>query len=154
MLRAKIFCAKGSLDAERRSAAASTLHVWIFKFEAGPFERLDVIHDAAVEIHDGGGIHEHLESVHLESFVHHSSDVFKLHGIGKAGAPASDDANAQACRHGRLLAHDLFDFGYRVGSHRNWWRLLYYFCFRNVRRHLGNGRRSHSYLLGSKVAKL
>src|SRR5579884_4544261 len=60
------------LDVERRSAAAGALHIGVFELEAGALERFDVIDAAAVQIHDGSGIHENLQAVHVEGLVHHA----------------------------------------------------------------------------------
>jgi hypothetical protein len=42
------------------------------------------------------GIDEDLQAFHVESLVHHSSAIFKLHGIGETGASATHDSNPQA----------------------------------------------------------
>src|ERR1700734_4519073 len=108
--------ANRGLYAERRSAAAGALHVRVLELEAGTFQSFNVVNHATVQIHDGSGVDEHLQAVHFESFVHHSGSVFKLHGIGETGTAATDYSDAQACRHGILLAHDLFYFRDRAGG--------------------------------------
>ena len=40
------------LDVERRPAAAGALHVRVLELETGTLQRLDVIHAAAVQVHD------------------------------------------------------------------------------------------------------
>src|SRR6202140_2573513 len=100
-----------SLNAERRAAAAGAFHVRIFKLEARAFESLDIIDDAAIQIHDRSGIDEALESIHFEGLVHHSGAVLKLHRIGETGASATYHSDAQAGGNGGLLAHNLFHLG-------------------------------------------
>src|ERR1700721_4048597 len=51
------------LHAERGSAAAGALHVWIFKLETCAFERLAVLHDAPIQIHPGSATHNQLTPV-------------------------------------------------------------------------------------------
>jgi type II secretory pathway pseudopilin PulG len=51
------------LHAERRTAAAGRLHLGVLELEAGGFQRLHVVHDAAVQIHQRGGIHKDLQVV-------------------------------------------------------------------------------------------
>src|SRR4029077_13933806 len=104
------------LHAERAAATAGALHVRVFELEACAFEGLNVIDDATVQIHDRGRVDEHLQAVHFESLIHHSSAVFELHGIGEAGASAPYDSNAQAGGNGVLLAHDLFHLGDSIGG--------------------------------------
>src|ERR1700751_4780590 len=70
------------LHAERRSASAGALHVWILKLEARAFQRLHVVDHATVQVHDRGCIHEHFESVEVENLVHHAGAVLELHGVG------------------------------------------------------------------------
>src|SRR5271168_109811 len=140
-----------SLYAERGSAAASALYVGVLELETGAFQGFDVVDDAAVQIHHRGGIDEDLQSIHVEGLVHHSGSVFKLHGIGEAGAAATDHANAQASGHGTLLSHNFLHFGNRVWRKRNRRSFLH---FRHVSIYFGDGCRGHSYLLGSKVPTL
>ena len=50
------------LDAERRAAAAGRLHLGIVKLEAGCFQRLDVVHRAAIQVHQRSRIHKTFKS--------------------------------------------------------------------------------------------
>src|SRR5207244_9283153 len=65
------------LNAERRSAAAGALHVWVLELEAGAFESFDVVHDAAVQVHDRCRVHVNLEAVHVENLrsEEHTSEL-------------------------------------------------------------------------------
>src|SRR5215471_15640099 len=102
---ASVVCALLRLDVERRPAAAGALHVRVLELETGALQRLDVIHAAAVQVHDRGGVHEYFEAVHVEHFVHHAGASIELQGIGEARASASHNPDAQASRHGILLRH-------------------------------------------------
>jgi len=95
-----------NLDAERGAATASALHIRVLKFEARALDRLHVVDDATVQVHDGSRIDVDLEAVEVKHLVHHAGAVFKLHGVGEARAAAADHAHTQASRNRILLRHD------------------------------------------------
>src|ERR1700739_1284705 len=105
-----------SLNAERRAAAAGAFHVRILELEARAFESLHIIDDAAIQIHDGSGIDEALESIIFKRLFHHSGAILKLHRIGETGASATHHSDAQARGNGVLLAHNLFHLGDSIGG--------------------------------------
>src|SRR4029077_3244574 len=105
-----------NLDVERGTAAAGALHVRVLELKTRALERLDVVDDAPVQVHDGGGVDVDLEAVEFEDLVHHASAVFKLHGVREAGATAADHAHAQTHRDRVLLRHDFFHLRHRIGG--------------------------------------
>src|SRR5882757_221245 len=82
------------LRAEGRAAAAGALHARIVELEASCFQGLYVIHHAAVQVHQGGGVDEHLQIVEFEDFIHHAGLVFEGHRVLKTGAPPAYHADA------------------------------------------------------------
>src|SRR5260370_4711983 len=66
-----------NLHAERRSAAAGALHVRILELETRAFQSLDVVDNAAVQVHHGSGIDEYFQPFHVEGLVHHSGGVLE-----------------------------------------------------------------------------
>src|SRR5580700_1445447 len=133
-----------SLHAKRGAATASALHVRILKLEPSALEGFDVIDDAAIQVHHRSGVDEYFQPLHIEGLVHHSSRVFKLHGVGEAGAAAADDPDTQTSGNGILLSHDFSHLGNSAGGKRNRRSLFY---LRNVGIHLGDGSCGHCYLL-------
>src|SRR5260370_6400221 len=131
------------LDVERRPAAAGALHVRVLELETGTLQRLDVIHPAAVQVHDRGGVHEHFKAVHIEHFVHHARAGVELQGVGEARASASHHPHAQASRRGILLRHDSLYLGNGIWGQANGCR--FYFRWSRGRRGSCCGR--HMYLL-------
>src|SRR5438270_3541905 len=95
------------LDAERRAATAGALHIGIFELEARALQGFDVIHHAAVQIHERSGVNIHLETIEVEGFVHHSGGILEGHGIREARTASAHHANPQPRGHGILLSHDL-----------------------------------------------
>src|SRR4029077_16070794 len=87
------------LHAERRSAPASALHIWVFKLKACGFQCLDVVHDAAVQVHERGSVNEDLKLVESEYFVHHARRILEIHRVAEAGASAADHADTQPGGH-------------------------------------------------------
>src|SRR5437867_2436114 len=83
------------LNVKGRTAAAGAFDVRIFELKSGAFEGLDVVDDAAVQVHHGSGVHVDFQSVHVENLVHHACTVFEGHGVGEAGASTAHDAHAQ-----------------------------------------------------------
>src|SRR5580698_3436174 len=138
------------LHAERRSAAAGALHVRIFELEARAFEGLDVVDDAAVEIHDRGRVDINFQAVHVEGLVHHSGAIFKLHGIGEAGASAAHHTDAQTGGNGTLLAHDFLHLGDGAAGEAHG-RFLHFGIYLRLG-YFGNRCGRHSYLLGLKAS--
>src|SRR6266849_3130065 len=131
------------LDVERRPAAAGALHVRVLELEAGTLQGLDVIHAAAVQVHDRGGVHEHFKALHIEHFIHHAGGGVELQGVGEARAPASHHPHAQASRRGILLCHDSLYLGNGIWGQANGCR----FYFRRSRGRRGSRCGRHMYLL-------
>src|SRR6266849_4009842 len=131
------------LDVERRPAAACALHVRVLELEAGALQGLDVIHAAAAQVHDRGGVHEHFKAVHIEHFVHHARAGVELQGVGEARASASHNPHAQASWRGILLRHDSLYLGNGIWGKANGCR----FYFRRARCRRGGRCGRHSYLL-------
>src|SRR5579863_5227531 len=86
---------KLALHVERRTAAASALHIRILELEASAFECLDVIDHAAIQIHDRRRIDVDLQAVEIKSLIHHAGAVFELHRVGEPGTTAAYDTYAQ-----------------------------------------------------------
>src|SRR5579863_8452274 len=89
---------KSALDVERRTAAASRLHLGVLELEARRFQGLHVIHRAAVQVHQRRGVDKHLQVVKAEHLVHHPGLVLKRHRILETRAAAAYHANAKAGR--------------------------------------------------------
>lgn len=100
------------LNAEGGAAAAGALDVGIVELESGAFDGFDIVDGDAVEIHLAHLVDKDFQAVKFIDVVAAFIDlVLKSHVITEAGASASDDSDAQARRHRRLLRDNLFDFG-------------------------------------------
>src|SRR5580692_3687169 len=86
---------KLSLHIERRTAAAGALHIRVLELESRALERLNVIYDAPIQVHDRGRIDVDLKAVKIKGLIHHACAVFELHGVGEPGTTAAHDTYAQ-----------------------------------------------------------
>src|ERR1700722_431030 len=82
------------LNVKRGAAPAGALDRWVIELEPGRFQGLDVIDDAAVEVHQRGGVDKDLQIVELEDLVHRARLVLKRHRILETGTTAAHYANA------------------------------------------------------------
>ena len=104
-----------SLHAEGGAAAAGRLHLGVVELEAGRFQRFDVVHRTAVQVHQRSGIYKYLQVLEAEDLVHHAALVFESHRVLEAGAAAADDADAQSGGKRILGSHDLAHLGDGLG---------------------------------------
>ena len=73
----ELFISARALYVERGTAAAGALHVGILELKPRSFERLDVIDDAAIQIHERRRVNVHFQAIHVEDFVHKTGPILK-----------------------------------------------------------------------------
>src|SRR5690606_24876753 len=104
-------------DREGRAAAAGAGHVRVRELEARAVEALDEVDLGAVEVLVAQRIDVHLDALVLELLVHRGGGVLEVEVVVEPGAPAADDAQAQALAVEPLLRGDLLNLrGSLVGD--------------------------------------
>src|SRR5205814_6539537 len=103
-----------------RSAATRALHVGIVKFEAGCLQSLHIIDDASLEVHQRGGINEHLKLMETKNLIHDAGGIFEVHGIAETRAASTHNSDPQTGSHRVLLRHDLFHLSHGRRCKTHW----------------------------------